>query len=347
MTDSTPDARRMAALLDGRLDADARQQLLGELAASDEALDAYADAAAVLAELERAGGVAPAAGPSAAGRGLPDVPAQELSGRTVPTPVVSIEAARARRPVRRTPRWMALAAGIAVTVAVPALWWRTHPAADPAGPPLATPADAIVGAPAPNGPPSYVALLAPEARGAGLPPAWDGTPWRTTRGAGDPLTPEARAVRVGARLTDLELAAAARDTASVRAVAAEVAALLDEVPGGAGAAAGYRALGTSAAADGAALARTRRDAALVAGEEFVALGMWIEAARVAAARRDAGFFRTAESRAALGRARGSVAGRALAPDVMPRLERALDGGGDPAWADTQRGLSALLTALGG
>lgn len=338
MTDPTPDARRMAALLDGRLDADARQQLLGELAASDEALDAYADAAAVLAELEREGVVGRAGGAN----GDVDSPA---AASTIPasaatpersTPVVSIAQARARRqpePRWRVPRWAALAAGIAVVAAAPALWWRGHPAGE----------DGAAGGDAA----SYAALLAPEARAAGLPPGWDGTPWRTTRGAGDPLTPEARAVRVGARLTDLELAAAARDTAAVRAVAAEVAALLDGVPGAGAAAAAYRALGTSAPADTAALARARRDAALVAGEESVALGLWLEAARVAAARRDAAFFRTAESRAALGGARGSGAGRERRSDAVDRVARALAVGNAPRWPEAQHDLTVLLAAAGG
>ena len=61
MPDPIPDARRLAALLDGRLSAAEREQLLGELAASDDALDVYADAAAALGALEREGLVAAAA----------------------------------------------------------------------------------------------------------------------------------------------------------------------------------------------------------------------------------------------------------------------------------------------
>lgn len=338
MNDPTLDARRMAALLDGRLGADARQQMLGALAASDEALDTYADAAAVLAELEREGVVTAVAPVADDGAG----PVVEKAS------VASIAAARARRRHAarwRVPRWAALAAGIAVMVAVPALWWRARPGAD-IGTAPPTP-DAV--APAPNGMPSYVALLAPEARAAGLPAGWEGRPWRTTRGAGDPLTPEARGVRVGARLTDMELAVAAGDAAAARGTAAEVAALLDEVPGGGAAAAAYRALGGSGmlsvgAPGAAALARARRDAALVAGAGDVALGAWLEAARVAAARRDAAFFQTAESRAALGRVRGS--GGVETQGAADRVAAAA-GREPPAWERLGAELTMLLRTLAG
>ncbi len=323
MPNPTPDAPRLAALLDGRLGVAEREQLLGELAASDDALGAYADAAAALGELEREGIVPEPAGPVRPVAGPAATPAPNAPGAAPgSTPVVSLAEAPARRrpfggwPVRR---WAAVAAA-AVVAAGPALWWRTQP---------------DDGATA--GVPSSVALLAPEARSAGLPAGWDGTPWRVTRGAGDPLTAEARAVRVGARVTDLELAAAAGDTAAARAVAADVAALLDEVPGGGAAAAAYRALDAGAGA--AALARARRDAALVAGEEGFAFGAWLEAARVAAARRDAAFFRSGASRAALERLRGSTEGERVLAAAAAR---------EPAaWPALGDALAALLRARGG
>lgn len=337
MHDPTIDARRVAALLDGRLGAAEREQLLGELAASDEALGVYADAAAVLAELEREGVVVAA---NAREGNAPDAAA--AVGRAAGTTdgrmpivrpdqgaaVVSIAEARARRRVAprwRVPRWAALAAGIAVMVAAPALWWRARSAGE---------TGEVT---------SYAALLAPEARAAGLPAGWDGTPWRVTRGAGDPLTPEARAVRIGARLTDLELEAAARDSAGVRVIAAEVAALLDEVAGAGAAASTYRALGTSGVAGVAELARARRDATLVAGEEGVALGMWLEAARVAAARRDAEFFQAEESRAVLGRVRGSGGAPAEIAEAGSRVAVAASRE-PPAWSQLGAALSALLRA---
>ncbi|HEV7591175.1 MAG TPA: hypothetical protein VGO40_23895, partial [Longimicrobium sp.] len=52
----------------------------------------------------------------------------------------------------------------------------------------------------------YAALLARP----GLPAGWDAAPWTAARAAGEALAPRARAVRVGARITDLETAAAAR-----------------------------------------------------------------------------------------------------------------------------------------
>ncbi len=86
-------------------------------------------------------------------------------------------------------QWAAIAAVLAGLALLPAVWSRGRD-------------------PGVDDPQSYAALL--ESKGAGLPAGWDPTPWRTTRGAGDPLTPQARAVRLGVHMTDLEAAIAAR-----------------------------------------------------------------------------------------------------------------------------------------
>ncbi|MEO6525470.1 MAG: hypothetical protein ABIP93_02485 [Gemmatimonadaceae bacterium] len=336
MNDPAMDPERLAALLDGRLAAADRQRLMEKLAVSDESLAAYADAAAVLGELEREGviaarateadGAAPA--PSVVPPGVTTTPAEQ---RATVTPIAE---ARARsRPVSRMPlmRWAALAAAVVIMIAGPVLWRRSRP---DGGIDLA------------SGAVSYAALLAPDVRAAGLPVGWDATPWGTTRGASDPLTPEARAVRVGSRVTDLELAAGARDTAATRAIANEVAALLEEVPGAGAVSSTYRSF-AGAAADTEALSRARRDAALVAGQDDLALGLWLEAARVAAARRDSAYFGRPESRASLARARGSRAVQSLAPASMSTLDAALAATRDIVWASVERELTALLAALGG
>jgi hypothetical protein len=316
----------MAALLDGRLGAAEREQLLGELAASEDAMAVYADAAAALAELERSGVVAGQM-PGGAPRAVDDA-----RGGTS-APVLSFAEARARRPAAaargwRVPRWAAAAAAAAV-VAVPALWWRTRPSAG-AG---------IVEAD--GGVPSYAALLAPDQRAVGLPTGWNDTPWGVTRGAGDSLAAHARAVRIGVRVTDLEIAAAAGDTARARAAAAGAAALLDAVPAGGAAALAYRALG--AAPDAALLAAARRDAAATAGAEAFALGAWLEAARVAAARRDGAFFRSPASRAAVARASTLVARGGAAEVDRMAAEASRE---PPDWAALAGALTAALRALG-
>lgn len=331
MNDPAMDPQRIAAMLDGRLDAADRQRLIEELAASDDALGAYADAAAVLRELERDGVIEPRATDAESAATAPAPPFAARAQR--PTTVTPLAGAPGRKRTTsrgRIVRWAALAAGIVVMIAAPVLWQRSR-------------SDARIPA-EPGGVVSYVAFLAADARAAGLPPGWDGTPWGSTRGAGDPLTPEERGVRIGARLTDLELAAASGDSASARAIAREVAALLEEVPGAGAAGSTYRAFAASAA-DRQALARARRDAALVAGEDDVALGLWLETARVAAARRDTAYFRAPGSRAA--RARGSRAVQALAPASMARLDSALADPRGAAWADAERELTALLATLGG
>jgi len=70
---SRADAERLAALLDGRLDARARAALLVELTTSTDARDALADAAAALRDLERAGHI-PATDLPAPGLGPPGRP---------------------------------------------------------------------------------------------------------------------------------------------------------------------------------------------------------------------------------------------------------------------------------
>lgn len=62
MKGTSVDPERLAALLDGRLDARARAELLAQIAASDEALGDLADAAGVLLELEKNGGGAASRG---------------------------------------------------------------------------------------------------------------------------------------------------------------------------------------------------------------------------------------------------------------------------------------------
>lgn len=302
------DQERIAALLDGRLGARERDELLARLAESDDDLALLADAAAVSGELEEEG----------AGTEPARADGDEVAG------VVPLHTRR--RPwARRALAVAAVAAGLAV---VPLLWMqRGGRGAD---------ADA-----------TPVVLLA--ADGAGLPAGWEARPWGTTRGAGDPLTEPARAVRVGALLTDLELAVRGRDPAAAR-LAGEVALLLDAIPAAGPVAARYYDIEERA---GEAperllplLAAGRGEAATMVGAERMEVGEWAEAGRIAAASRDAAFFRAPETAEAFGRAAAVAGLPAEARDALERLRLATGEGGEPEWEVLARDLATVLGVLG-
>ncbi|HEX2188799.1 MAG TPA: zf-HC2 domain-containing protein [Longimicrobiaceae bacterium] len=303
------DAERLAALLDGRLGERERAEVLAHLAASDDDFGAFVDALEVTRELEAEDAAAPADGSGGDGGVTP------LRPRT------------ARRWWGRPGgHWLALAAGIVGVALLPVLWMQTR------GPEV-------------DDPGRFAALL--HDRGAGLPAGWDRSPWGTTRGPGDPLTPEARAVRVGARLTELEVAVSAGDP-RVPQIAAEIAMLVQEVPAGSAVAALYREIGESTGEQqvGSRLERGRTAAATLLGEEMVRLGAWLEAARVAAVRQDRDFFRARESAAILDRAGGMPAPGAPAREVIGRIRAAVGAPGSPDWGSLERDAAELLRVLG-
>ncbi len=255
---STTEAERIAALLDGRLDERERADLLAHLATSDDAYEAFVDAAAVTREFK--------------------------GGESGTYDIIAVPAAK-RAPGRWTSRtgWFALAAVLAGVAVLPFL--RTsfrEPQYDDPG--------------------RFVSML--ESDDAGLPPGWNGRPWTTTRGASDPLTPRARAVRLGARLVDLELGVRTQDS-SVAVLAAEIAALLEDIPAAGAVAAMYRDLQKSGAERPmevkSALEQGRVAVARLAGEEPVAWGAWLEGARIALARGDVGYIESRRSRSLLRR----------------------------------------------
>lgn len=225
-------------------------------------------------------------------------------------------------------RWLALAAAVVGIVLIPLLW---------RGP----------GAPDLRDPGQFVTLL--EAERAGLPVGWNGRPWSTTRGAGDPLSPQARAVRVGARLTDLELAVRAGESATTALLAAEIAALLQAVPASGPLAAVYREIERRAGEPPERLEplleQGRDSIAQILGEGFVALGAWAEAARVAAARRDAGFFRSRTTSAVLDRTRKHPSLDEQARGSVEQIRSAIRAEGAPDWGALEREITQMLRAL--
>lgn len=162
--------------------------------------------------------------------------------------------------------------------------------------------------------------LLSDARG-GLPVGWEQRPWSSVRSSGDVLAPEARAVRVGILVAELRVAAADGDTA-VRALAEQAAGLIDGAPAGGPAASLFRAI-----EDESEIERARAEAAQLLGEEGVALGEWLGAARIAAARQDEKFF--AASRDILARTPKTGAWQRVRestgpPPRWPILRQALD-----------------------
>jgi hypothetical protein len=308
------DPEQLAALLDGRLDERQRAEVMARLAESPEAFEAYADAVAIVGEVERGSRADATVG---TGAGSTDVIPLKTSDRT---------------PSRlRVARWQWLAAAAVIAgVAVLPLMRR-------AGGPSAGELD----------PGTFVEALSNE--DAGLPAGWNGRPWSTTRSAGDPLTAEARAVRIGAQLVDLELAVRAGDTAVVAEVAGEIAALLEPIPGSGPVASLFRGLSQQTAyrteQPESLLERASEAATQLAGRDHVRLGALLEASRIAAARQDGGFFRSSETAAGLQTA-AHLAPEAVVRASLERIRGLVAGGAEPDWTEMTRAVTALLARLG-
>jgi hypothetical protein len=234
------------------------------------------------------------------------------------------------RPRVRPAVWraaLAVAAALALLLAAPWMMERFR-AAEPAGP-------------------AQVAMLLADAP-AQMPDDWNRRPWTATRGAEDPLTPQARSVRLGAVLLELEVAVRAGDQGAAR-LAEEAALLLGGFPGAGPAASIYRAVARhaiDAPAEAAALLPEGEAAALaIADAERVRIGAWLQGARMAAARRDAAFFRTRSSGAALDRLEVFTAAGGD-PERVQSIRRALDAEDAPDWTTIGAATTDLLARLG-
>lgn len=254
----------VAAFLDGRLDERERAEMLARLATDDEAYEHFAATAAILREAEKTEGVLLGV---AMGEDQEVAPSGSVGGDA---PAGADEGVVPLRSRKRPPIliWLALAAGIAgIALAGSALWPRASSA--------------------------YPVRLAarlehPDRR---LPAGWtDHRPWSSPRGddQGAALTPEekaALAVRAGADLVDLSVAVRGRDTVRTRLLGQRIASRYDprsvQIADRAGAAPKRLLPLVEQATDRIA---TRL------GREPLELGAWTEAARLAAARRDAAFF---------------------------------------------------------
>ena len=295
MTDPV-DPERLAALLDNRLDPKARNEVLRQLAGSEEWLEAFADAAAVLRETE-----------------------EEDRRAVVLRPSGSSAAMAGSRGWFHSPAVRAaLAAAIVIAVAIPV-------------------AQRMRG----TGPLQPITFVAALSDVTPLPADWNSSPWSARRGENAPLTTAARAVRLGALLTDVELSIRARDSMS-KVFAEEAASLLSDLPVSGPAVAAIRAVGDETSAPPAErLPRfftARVMAASLVDRAPLDEGSWLEAARVAASRHDGAFFRDTQSSQSV-KSTLDDADRAL-------VDRASQTRADDSstWAELERRLTELLAA---
>lgn len=300
------DPERLAALLDNRLDGAERDALLAHLADSDDDLALFAEAAAIQRELE-AEDEAEAAGPAV----LPLRPA---------VPV--------RRGVDR--RLLALAAVLAGVALLP-LAWRASRAG-----PVQEPSQAVA------------MMQDPAGR---LPDGWVDRPaWSGTRsGSGDSQSEAVRSVRFGARMVDLEVAIRSGDAGTTAVLATRVAEELRSASASGIFAADFDALTRQAGAPPAELLplleRGSENAALAVEADWFALGAWTEAARLAAHREDAVFFREGRSRRTLARAAKLVGDDEAARSAVAEIRAAL-ASDTPAWPELKAALNRLMYAVG-
>jgi|GEM_PF-936940 len=368
------DDERVAALHDGRLDAHERDELLSRVLSDDEEYDIFAETAAVLREIEEAHASSP---PSSAGADPMGVePAADvaphaniargghasddvipLATHRPPTPegaaeprpaepephagsrdgVISLDSRR-RAPRRPWAMYGSIAAGLVGLGLAATLLTRAR--------------DTRLDDPA-----MAVAMLED---GAARGPAagWNEVVGSSTRGGeanGKQLDPEPLNVQLGAYMVDIELAAASHDTSVVR-LSRTIIHLLGQVTLGDSAAKFYGKVDSAAAANPRAdvrplLAQGReavRSGVIV--PEWLELGIWAEAARTAAARHDAGFFRSRRTRALLDRAStlpemdgDTRAALKAVRAAIPVGGRSLDA---KQWDELRRDIAGLLGAAG-
>jgi len=243
------DPNLLAAFLENRLTAEERRDVIEQLNRSAEDYDAFADAASLLAELDDDANVAatPAVAPA-----------------TPPVPAAPPAALRTRWWPRT---WMLLpiAAAVAAVVLVPPLLLR-GPASFSDMLALAAPAE-------------LVQTEGANALATSLGSDWSRTGWSVSRGGDDAGGTRAREFRIGVRSVDLHLARDRGDDGAAAEIAGELGALLEQVPGGASAAAQVAAVRDAPQQSQAALDAVD---ALLGESAWVRLGAWAEHARLAA-----------------------------------------------------------------
>ena len=182
----------------------------------------------------------------------------------------------------------------------------------------------------------FVTVMAPlAAAGPAMEPEWS-----IPRGASDSLSERGRAVRVGSLLVEFERANLRGDS-TAQVFADAVSALVSDVPdGGVDVAAVFASGG-----DGARSAEARHALAPFVRAAPMALGGWVQAARVAALAGDAGFFASQQSRGAVLQL---VALKGLTPEaeaVCDRLDTLLHRRGRPDFSAVSAALEVVQREL--
>jgi hypothetical protein len=328
VTQARMDDNDKARFLEATMAEEERARAVAHLSTSDEDAEDIGDAAYLLREME-GGGVLADEPDAAAGSTVPGDAEPADDG----TKVIPFRPPSTQRPRRRIPaQWLALAAVLAGVLLVPFALSRS-------------------GSRGLGDPGEYAAQLSN--RQAGLSADWiNDRPWSTTRsgGTGDPLAENARAARLGALHVDLEIAAAAGQGEQMAVLCGQIQAQLGQVTNGGVAAAPYEELCGSNGLSSQEQQRLLRDGSenLVAflPADYVSLGAWAEAARLAAQRRDPAFFDAKQSRKALDQLPEipeiTPSARAAAEQVHAAVQAGVEG----RWDTLETALADLLKELG-
>lgn len=328
MKEPRKDDERLAALLDGNLDRREREQLLAELAASDDDYQKFADTASVLRQIEEED--ADSAKPVAEW-----VDDEEFAGSAPVFRHIHEDDADGAAPVEkvviplrpriRTRPWQrwAIAAGIGGIAVAAALVARRGASAEPVPMRLAAELNHLQG---------------------GLPDAWERSLESARGGEGSDVR-AARAAHAGALLVDLSVAVQARDTVDIRELSAQLRGRFDaETSAGP-----FQRISERPGAPADSLQRllsagTERLANRL-GRESLELGAWVEAARLAAYGRNAEFFR---GEGAVPRsAERLVAADTAAARALEQVRAAIPTTGPPRWNELTPALDTLQANLTG
>lgn len=327
------DDEKLAAFLDGRLDERERQAMLAHLAADPDAYDLLVSTADILREANEEEAdveVDGAEDESRLAHGMRshrsetdgDAPPPVDEDGTPPEPDDGVIRLDDRRRVRVWRR-LALAAVLAAVALLSARAFQSR--SQSAGDPV-----------------RLAARL--EQAQQGLPADWaEKSPWTTVRGGG---TGESlgRGARAGALLVDLAVAVLGRDTADTRFLANRIIALypparsdaaLRKIADGAGSP--PRQLQPPLAQATAAIKKSL-------GDDAVRVGAWTEAARLAAARQDAAFFRDGPTTGTLERAAQLTAPQPPARDAVEQV-RLLLRANPPRWGELADALDTMAGAI--
>ena len=309
MANDIVDPERIAALLDGRLDEREREQLMAQLAHSEDAFETFVDASATVREVK--------------------LPGEQVSPGSEAHVSYRLRLPQGRRGLAGPGRRVWIMAGT-LAAALALLWVGLR-----AG--LFSPSR-------PPDPARVVALLGE--RPGSLAPGWSDAGWPVARGASEPLTLRARSARIGARLVDLEVALRSGDSAAP-ALAQEVASLVAPLPASGPTAAVLRELSRRAREPFRRLEPLLRDARTsaqqLADADWTDVGALVEGARLAGRERNGGYFGS-RTRRALDRAADHAGVPADARAALVRASAAAYKG-VPNWPAAERNFAAALRSL--